>query len=83
MSTLADPLLSRALYGDAPRTVPDHACIAAIVFMAPTSTPWALLPVGEFGCGSVTTCVSAVYLLSGQRSETLGIASAPGIAHRR
>jgi hypothetical protein len=42
-----------------------------------------LLPVGEFGCGSVTTCVSAVYLLSGQRSETLGIASAPGIAHRR
>jgi transposase len=24
--------------------------------MAPTSTPWALLPVGEFGCGSVTTC---------------------------
>jgi hypothetical protein len=46
MSTLADPLLSRALYGDAPRTVPDHACIAAIVFMAPTSTrgrccPWA------------------------------------------
>jgi transposase len=24
--------------------------------MARTSTPWALLPVGEFGCGSVTTC---------------------------
>jgi transposase len=38
------------------RTVPDRACMAAIVFMARTSTPWALLPVGEFGCGSVTTC---------------------------
>ncbi len=24
--------------------------------MARTSTPWALLPVGEFGCGSATTC---------------------------
>jgi transposase len=23
---------------------------------ARSSTPWALLPVGEFGCGSVTTC---------------------------
>jgi len=30
--------------------------MAAIVFMARTSTPWALLPVREFGCGSVTTC---------------------------
>jgi transposase len=30
--------------------------MAAILFMARTSTPWALLPVGEFGCGSVTTC---------------------------
>jgi transposase len=30
--------------------------MAAIVFMARTSTPWALLPVTEFGCGSVTTC---------------------------
>src|SRR5215207_8566947 len=39
-----------------PRTVPDRACMAAIIFMARTSTPWALLPVGEFGCGSVTTC---------------------------
>ena len=36
--------------------MPDRACMAAIVFMARTSTPWALLPVGEFGCGSVTTC---------------------------
>jgi transposase len=30
--------------------------MAAIVFMCRTSTPWALLPVREFGCGSVTTC---------------------------
>jgi transposase len=36
--------------------MPDRACMAAIVFMARTSTPWALLPVGEFGCGSATTC---------------------------
>jgi hypothetical protein len=27
----------------------------AIVFMARASIPWALLPVGEFGCGSVTS----------------------------
>src|SRR5919198_3587546 len=38
-----------------PRTVSDRACMAAIVFMARTSTAWALLPVREFGCGSVTT----------------------------
>src|SRR5215208_4427610 len=71
MGTLADRLLPNALWeriqpllppppsharGGAPRTVPDRACMAAIVFMARTSTPWALLPVGEFGCGSVTTC---------------------------
>jgi len=30
--------------------------MAAILFMARTSTPWALLPVSEFGCGSVTSC---------------------------
>ena len=30
--------------------------MVAIIFMARISTPWALLPVGEFGCGSVTTC---------------------------
>jgi transposase len=30
--------------------------MAAIIFMACTSTPWALLPVAEFGCGSVTSC---------------------------
>jgi transposase len=71
MTTLADRLLPDQLWqriqpllppppsrarGGAPRTVDDRACTAAIVFMAPTSTPWALLPVGEFGCGSVTTC---------------------------
>src|SRR5437867_13407184 len=71
MTTLADRLLPDALWqriqpllppppsharGGAPRTVPDRACMAAIVFMARTSTPWALLPVGELGCGSVTTC---------------------------
>ena len=71
MNSLADRLLPDALWqrlqpllppppsrarGGAPRTVSDRACMAAIVFMARTSTPWALLPVGEFGCGSVTTC---------------------------
>ena len=34
----------------------DRAYMAAIIFMARTSTPWALLPVAEFGCGSPTTC---------------------------
>src|SRR4029450_3853668 len=71
MTALADRLLPDALWrriqsllppppsrvrGGAPRTVSDRACMAAILFMARTSTPWALLPVGEFGCGSVTTC---------------------------
>jgi transposase len=71
MTTLADKLLPDALWqriqpllppptsrarGGAPRTVPDRACMAAIIFMARSSTPWALLPVGEFDCGSVTTC---------------------------
>ena len=71
MTTLADRLLPDALWqriqpllppppsharGGAPRTVSDRACMAAIIFMARTSTPWALLPVSEFGCGSVTTC---------------------------
>ncbi len=68
MTPLADRLLPDALWehiqpllpappgGGAPRTVSDRACMAAIVFMARTSTPWALLPVREFGCGSVTTC---------------------------
>ena len=71
MTTLADRLLPDQLWqriqpllppppshvrGGAPRTVPDRACMAAIIFIARTSTPWALLPVGEFGCGGVTTC---------------------------
>src|SRR5215207_6936417 len=71
MTTLADRLLPDGLWqrlhpllplapsharGGAPRTVSDRACMAAIIFMARTSTPWAPLPVGEFGCGSVTTC---------------------------
>jgi transposase len=30
--------------------------MAGILFMARTSTPWTLLLVDEFGCGSVTTC---------------------------
>jgi hypothetical protein len=69
-TTLADRLLPDAVWqrlqpllaprprarGGAPRTVPDRACMAAIIFMTPTSTPGALHPVGEFGCGSVTTC---------------------------
>jgi transposase len=42
--------------GGAPRTVSDRACMAAIIFMARTSTPWALLAVGELGRGSVTSC---------------------------
>jgi transposase len=68
MRPLADRLLPDALWeriqpllppppgGGAPRTVSDRACMAAIVFMCRTSTPWALLPVGELGCGSVTSC---------------------------
>jgi transposase len=31
--------------------VPDRNCVAALVFMARTSTPWALLPAKELGCG--------------------------------
>jgi transposase len=30
--------------------------VAALVFMARTSTPWSLLPAKELGCGSATTC---------------------------
>jgi transposase len=35
---------------------PDRNCVAALVFMSRTSTPWALLPAKELGCGSATTC---------------------------
>src|SRR4029453_13565885 len=38
------------------RTIPDRACLAAIVYMARTSTPWRLLPARELGCGSPATC---------------------------
>jgi transposase len=70
MKSLADRLLADALWeriqpllppppsharGGAARTVPDRACMAAIVFMARTSTPWALLPVGECGMSSPET----------------------------
>jgi transposase len=30
--------------------------VAALIFMARTSTPWVLLPAKELGCGSATTC---------------------------
>jgi transposase len=71
MSCLVDRLLPDALWrriqpllppppprprGGVPRRVPDRNCMAALVFMARTSTPWALLPAKELGCGSATTC---------------------------
>jgi transposase len=42
--------------GGVPRRVPDRNCVAALIFMARTSTPWSLLPAKELGCGSATTC---------------------------
>jgi transposase len=71
MSTLVDRLLSDALWqrikpllplaparpcGGVPRRVPDRNGVAALIFMARTSTPWGLLPAKELGCGSATTC---------------------------
>jgi hypothetical protein len=71
MTTLADdlapdqlwalvaPLLPappRPPYGGRHRTISDRACLAAIVYMARTSTPWRLLPARELGCGSPATC---------------------------
>jgi transposase len=56
---LVEPLLPappRPPYGGRHRTVPDRACLAAIVLMAGTSTPWRLLPARELGCGSPATC---------------------------
>src|SRR5918995_6742024 len=41
--------------GGVPRRVPDRNCVAALVFMTRTSTPWSLLPAKELGCGSATT----------------------------
>jgi transposase len=71
MTTLADDLVPDELwalvapllpapprppYGGSHRTISDRACLAAIVYMARTSTPWRLLPAGELGCGSPATC---------------------------
>jgi transposase len=56
---LVEPLLPvppRPPYGGRHRTISDRACLAAIVFMARTSTPWRLLPARELGCGSPATC---------------------------
>ena len=44
---IVEPLLPappRPPYGGRHRTIPDRACLAAIVYMARTSTPWRLLP---------------------------------------
>jgi transposase len=71
MTTLADDLVPDELwamvkpllpapprppYGGRQRSISDRACLAAIVYMARTSTPWRLLPARELGCGSPTTC---------------------------
>jgi transposase len=56
---LVEPLLPtppRPSYGGRHRTVSNRACLAAIIFMARTSTPWRLLPARELGCGSPATC---------------------------
>jgi transposase len=56
---LARPLLPRPPRhprGGRPRSVPDRNCLAGIVFMAITSTPWRLLPASELRCGSPATC---------------------------
>jgi transposase len=70
MTSLADDLVSDELwalvapllpapprppYGGRYRTISDRACLAAIVSMARTSTPWRLLPARELGCGSPAT----------------------------
>jgi transposase len=55
---LVEPLLPappRPPYGGRQRTISDRACLAAIVYMARTSTPWRLLPAQELGCGSPAT----------------------------
>jgi transposase len=50
------PAPPRPPYGGRRRTISDRARLAAIVFMARTSTPWRLLPARELGCGSSATC---------------------------
>jgi transposase len=49
------PTPPRPPYGGRRRTVSDRSCLAAMVFMARTSTPWRLLPARELGCGSPAT----------------------------
>jgi transposase len=44
-----------SLVGGRTPTVLDRNCFAAMVYMARTSTPWRLLPVGGLGCGSEAT----------------------------
>ena len=59
---IVEPLLPappRPPYGGRHRTISDRACLAAIVYMARTSTPWRLLPARELGCGSPATCGGA------------------------
>ena len=53
-ATAASPTTATPRRGPAPR--PDRNCVAALVFMTRTSTPWSLLPTKELGCGSATTC---------------------------
>jgi transposase len=50
------PAPPRPPYGGRHRAISDRNCFAAIVYMAPTSTPWRLLPARELGCGSPATC---------------------------
>jgi transposase len=55
---LVQPLLPvppRPPYGGRRRSISDRNCLAAIVYMARTSTPWRLLPARELGCGSPAT----------------------------
>jgi transposase len=55
---LVEPLLPvppRPPYGGRHRSISDRNCLAAIVYMARTSTPWRLLPARELGCGSPAT----------------------------
>src|SRR5215216_3044029 len=46
------PVPPRPPYGGRRRSISDRNCLAAIVYMARTSTPWRLLPARELGCGS-------------------------------
>jgi transposase len=55
---LVQPLLPvppRPPHGGRHRSIGDRNCLAAIIYMARTSTPWRLLPARELGCGSPAT----------------------------